>query len=674
LLNPACLKATMQQRPAKFLLTLLILLTVIGCMPSPGVRDTDTDPLTAQAIALEQAGEHAAAAELFEQLALQALPPADQALLLRAAENHFRAQNSERASALLARINTRAVPALEFQKRLLVAELALSNNRPDEAMSLLSEGVPEGADSALRQRFHADMADGFRLSGNLLESARELEELDLLLEDMDKRLNNQLLIIQTLTALTDTALDLLQPDPPGIQGGWMALAQIIKGHTGDTSRIQEQLKGWRERFPSHPAIPGLLEGYFQKLESQYQRPDHLAILLPKSGPYANAASALRDGFMAAYYQQPLESRPRLQFYDSSDSADTWPLYRQAVDAGADMVIGPLNKEGVAQLARAGELEIPVLALNQVPPDTTPPVTLYQFGLAPEDEARQVAERAWLDGHTRAITFTPSGDWGDRILHAFRNRWERLGGILSEQQRYDAGENDFSDAIQALLNLDESRARRSHLQRLFGQNLEFEPRRRGDADFIFLAANPFKARQIRPQFQFHHAADIPIYATSSIYTGLPAPDEDQDLEGIKFPDIPWLLMNEGGTPLARDNLARVLPDSQGAYRRLYAMGIDSFRLLPHLGRLQSSTRETIEGKTGNLYLDSIRQVHRQLVWAEMSRGIPKAIGYAPRMMSMSDEMASSPAAANGAPPTESEPAQPRGGVIPEAGAATIRPAE
>jgi hypothetical protein len=105
-----------------------------------------------------------------------------------------------------------------------------------------------------------------------------------------------------------------------------------------------------------------------------------------------------------------------------------------------------------------------------------------------------------------------------------------------------------------------------------------------------------------------------------------------------------------------------------------MGIDSFRLLPHLGRLQSSTRETIEGKTGNLYLDSIRQVHRQLVWAEMSRGIPKAIGYAPRMMSMSDEMASSPAAANGAPPTESEPAQPRGGVIPEAGAATIRPAE
>lgn len=666
----------MQQRAVKFLLSLSILLGVIGCVPSPGVRDTDTQtsPLMQQAITLEQSGAHAAAAELFEQLALQALPPNDQALLLRAAENHFLAQESERAAALLARINTQSLPALDFRKRLLVAEMALGKNRPDEAMVLLSEGVPDGIDAALRQRFHADRAEGFRLSGNLLESARELEELDLLLEDMEKRLANQLLIIQTLTALTDTALDLLQPNPPGIQGGWMALARIIKGHTGDSQRIQEQLESWRERFPSHPAIPGLLDGYFQKLESQYQRPTHLAILLPKSGPYANAAKALRDGFMAAYYQQPPESRPRLVFYDSSDSADTWPLYRQAVDSGADMVIGPLNKEGVAQLARAGELEIPVLALNQVPPETTPPVTLYQFGLAPEDEARQVAERAWLDGHTRAVTFTPKGDWGERVLQAFRNRWERLGGTLSEQQRYDADANDFSDPIQALLNLDESRARRNRLQRLFGQNLEFEPRRREDADFIFLAASHLKARQIRPQFQFHHAADIPIYATSSIYSGIPTPDEDQDLEGIKFPDIPWLLMNEGDSPLARDNLARILPDSQGTYRRLYAMGIDSFRLLPHLGRLQSSPRETIDGKTGNLYLDSIRQIHRQLVWAEMDRGIPKAIGYAPRMASMADEMESLPVENSGQAVPAAETTEPRGGVIPEAGAATLKPAE
>ncbi|MCW8944062.1 MAG: penicillin-binding protein activator [Sedimenticola sp.] len=650
----------MQPRHTKYLFSLIILLVLIGCVPVSGIKDdaSTTSPLKEQALALEAAGDYNAAAQLFEELARQTLPPGDQSFLLRAAENYFHGQENERAAELLARINTASLPDLDFQKRLLIAELAISRSRPDEAMTLLDEGIPADMPIELQQRYHSVKAEGFRLAGNLLESARELGDLDLLIADMEQRLQNQLLIIQTLSALTDTALDLLQPNPPGIQGGWMALARIIKGHTGDTQQIQEQIKRWREKFPSHPAVPDLLKGYFEKLESQYQRPNHLAVLLPKSGPYANAARALRDGFMAAYYQQPVESRPRLVFYDSSDSNETWPLYRQAVESGADMVIGPLNKDGVSQLARAGELEIPVLALNQVPPETTPPVTLYQFGLAPEDEARQVAERAWLDGHTRAIAFTPSGDWGDRVLNAFRNRWERLGGTLSEQQRYDARDNDFSDAIQALLNLDESRSRRTRIQRLLGQKLEFEPRRRTDADFIFLAANPPKARLIRPQFQFHHAADVPVYSTSSVYTGAPNPDQDQDLEGIKFPDIPWLLMSEGDSPLSMENLAKTLPGSQGIYRRLYAMGIDSFKLLPHLGRLQSSSRETIDGKTGNLYLDSIRQVHRQLVWAEMIKGNPRAIGYAPRMATLADEMeeleATKLTAAPVETPTETEP--------------------
>ena len=665
----------MQPSHIKYFLTLIILIALIGCVPTPGIRDTETSsPLKEKAIALEETGEYAAAADLFEQLAQQTNPPADQPLLLRAAENYFQAQDNERAAALLARIDTRTLPGLDFQKRLLVAELALSRNRPDEAMTLLSEGIPADTSNELQQRYHTDRAEGFRLTGNLLESARELGELDLLISDMDKQLENQLLIIQTLSALTDTALDLLQPNPPGIQGGWMALARLIKGHTGDTAQIQEQLKAWREKFPSHPAIPGLLEGYFQKLESQYRRPEHLAVLLPKSGPYANAALALRDGFMAAYYQQPIETRPRLVFYDSSNSADTWPLYRQAVDSGADMVIGPLNKEGVSQLARAGELEIPVLALNQVPPESTPPISLYQFGLSPEDEARQVAERAWLDGHTRAIAFTPKGDWGERVLSAFRNRWERLGGTLSEQQHYDAKENDFSGAIQALLNLDESQARRRRLQKILGKKLEFEPRRRDDADFIFLAANPSKARQIRPQFQFHHASDMPIYATSSIYQGSPTPAEDRDLEGIKFPDIPWLLVTDGDSPLSMENLAQILPQSQGAYRRLYAMGIDSFKLLPHLGRLQSSSRETVDGTTGNLYLDSIRQVHRQLVWAEMVKGAPRAIGYAPRMTSSADEMEHIGITASMSEGTETESMDSSSEVESAEGTAITKPAE
>ena len=98
-----------------------------------------------------------------------------------------------------------------------------------------------------------------------------------------------------------------------------------------------------------------------------------------------------------------------------------------------MVIGPLDKESVAQLNRAMELEVPVLALNQVPSEGLPSPDLYQFGLSPEDEAIQVADRAWTDGFSIAVALTPAGDWGDRIASAFRERWEELGGVLAEQQ-------------------------------------------------------------------------------------------------------------------------------------------------------------------------------------------------------------------------------------------------
>lgn len=613
------------------------MLLLVACTPVP-IRKPEPVPTIAQAdldraAALAGAGDYLAAAALYQELASQASPQLRHELLLDAVENYRLGQDPGNAERLLAEVDSAGLSQdLGLRQRLISAELALDRGRIQEAQALLAAAPPMDATMGLRQRYHRDLGELFRRAGNLLESARQLGELDLLLSDPQERLGNQLIIIQTLATLTDTALELLQPDPPGIQGGWMELARITKAYSGDPQQMQSLLAAWRERFPEHPALPDLLEGYFQRLKIQYRRPSHLALLLPRSGPFADAATALRDGLLAAYYEQPPERRPRLYVYDSSHSDDIWPLYRQAVDAGADMIVGPLSKEGVSQLARAGELEVPVLALNQVPPQVKPPANLYQFGLSPEDEARQVAERAWSDGYLRALVLTPDDAWGERIYGSFRDRWEALGGMLLERQVYDPKEQEISARIRALLNLDESDQRHRELQQLVRMNLDFEPRRRQDVDFIFFAATPQAARQIRPLIQFHHAADVPVYATSHVYSGSPAPERDRDLEGLKFPDVPWLLEPADAVTqaLSREVLARALQQDQPHYPRLYAMGIDSFNLLPHLGRLQTSTWEMLEGKTGNLYLDELNYIHRQLVWAQMRSGIPNTIGYTPRM--------------------------------------------
>ena len=491
----------MQLKTWNWLLLLPLIWMLAGCVPESSVRpslDTANDPLIMQAEALSQAGDNSTAAAIFEQAAKsQSDRSIRQQLLLRAAENHFLAADTEAAAQLLEQIRVDDLPHLDFQRKLLVAEMALVRNRPDEALTLLDAAPPEGTRPDQRRRFHNNRAEAFRLSGNLLERGRALEQLDLLISDPHDRLENQLAIIQTYAALTDNALLQLQPPAPDPHGGWLALTRIVKTYASDQQQIDQQFAAWRKLFPGHPVMEEFLDGYFKRLKAQYRRLSHLAVLLPESGPYARAASWLRDGLLAAWYQEPPEARTKLRFYDSSTPESTWPLYRQAVESGADMVIGPLDKDSVAQLARAGELEIPVLALNEIEPSGLPSPDLFQFALSPEDEARQVAERAWTDGHTVAVVMTPAGDWGDRIAARFQERWEALGGVVAAKRQYDSEQHDFSEPIQQLLNLDRSLQRKNELQNLLGRKLEFEPRRRQDAGFIFLAAKPQKARQIRP---------------------------------------------------------------------------------------------------------------------------------------------------------------------------------
>ncbi len=617
-----------------FLRYLLLALLVTGCVSSlPTIEfsrseppsSLSSDPLFATAIRLEQNGNFGEAAALFEQLASEAKPPVQQEALLRAAEDYLAAGDADSAYRMLPLIGTDRFPRLDFQKRLVVAEVALKRNQPDQALQLLEQAPRQDIAPDQLRRYYLARAEAFRLTGNLLETARSLSELDLLLPDPQQQLQNQKEIIRTLSTYTDSALEMLQPRPPGVFGGWMELARIIKVYPNDPQTGQQRLERWRERFSSHPALPDLLEGYFQRISSLYRAPSHVAVLLPQSGPYAKPAAAIRHGLMAAYYNQRGGNRPELRFYDSAGGRDIRSLYRQAVTEGAELVIGPLRKESVEQLT-SGSLDTPVLALNQVSSQFFSTRNLYQFALAPEDEGEQAAERAWFDGNTKALALTPASDWGQRVFNAFRSRWEQLGGTLLEHQTYDPQQHDFSTPIQELLNLRESKERHAALDRVIRTKTEFEPRRRQDAGFIFLAANWELARQIRPQLQFHHAADVPIYTTSHAYSGVSQPKLDVDLEGIRFPDAPWLLV--AGEKEA--SLAKMLPENLFEYGRLFAMGIDAYRILPHLARLESDENETLDGKTGILHMDRSGRIHRQLVWAEMKRGVPKVIGYAPRM--------------------------------------------
>ena len=592
----------------RHVVAILLIALLAGCGVSPGVKPTPpelADPAVAGAVQLANRGDFLGAAARYTELAQRAAAPQRGTYLIRAAENYLRGGDRDGArTALAAAANTPLNADDTLLRRLLNAEMLLEEKRASEALGILLEPPSQATELSLRARYHRDIALAFRLMGNLLESARELQALDGLLTDQQARFDNQIEIVRTLAVLGEQALYQLQPSPPGIEGGWMQLAIVLKQATRDPQALPQLVGQWRQSFPTHPALPGLLEGLLERQQSLIRPANQIAVLLPESGRYDKVAAAVRDGLVAAWYQDPSLSRPNLRFYDSSDPAKLWPTYSRAVQEGADIVVGPLDKESVIQLARAGDLPVPVLALNQVVTDVPAPPTMFQFSLAPEDEARQAAEHAWLEGKRYPLILAPTGDWGERIAAAFAKRWQTLGGSVAGVAYYDPMAADHSATIKQLLLLDASEIRHKALQRMLGQRLEFEPRRRADADIVFLVSKPRQARALRPQLQFHHAADLPVIATSHAWNGQVDAREAPDLAGIVLPDMPWILVNDTSDALSRERLTQTLPAAGGAYGPLYAMGIDAYRLLPHLARLQSSPLESLDGYTGISFNTSI----------------------------------------------------------------------
>ena len=263
----------------------------------------------------------------------------------------------------------------------------------------------------------------------------------------------------------------------------------------------------------------------------------IALLLPVTGRASAAAGSVRDGFMTALYQVPAAERPEVRVYDTGTQSVADAL-KQAGSEGAAFIVGPLTREEVTAAAEFTGVRAPLLALNFLPAEHPLPAELYQFALSPEDEARLAARRILEDHHRRGVAFVPSGEWGTRVLAAFKQELLAGGGDLIAVGQIDLTRTDFSPTITEVLRISDSNARHKRLESILGTKLNFEPRRRGDIELIFSPAQAAIERQLRPQLRFHYAGDIPAYATSDAFE--PDMKANEDLDGLMFPDMPWIL--------------------------------------------------------------------------------------------------------------------------------------
>ena len=88
-----------------------------------------------------------------------------------------------------------------------------------------------------------------------------------------------------------------------------------------------------------------------------------------------------------------------------------------------------------------------------------------------------------------------------------------------------------------------------------------------------------ARLIMPQLKFNYAGDMPVYSTSDSFE--PDPSANSDLDGMFFPDMPWMVSADPVTDQIRDSVRAAWPARTARRDRLYAFGFDAYRLVPAL---------------------------------------------------------------------------------------------
>ena len=548
-----------------------------------------------------------------------------QAYLLRIA-SRFQDQGNHEAARTLLQSRQLAQPASGLGNQKLLLAMASATALRDEswANAIAGELAPStfiDYPADLITRAANLQTDTYSLAGEPIPAAMTL----ILLAQTDNTADAQQIhnrIWSMLEQVSESDLSSASAEAIGYEAqGWLELASLVRTPDAGIDEQGRIIRNWQNNWPGHPAaqvLPAELRLIATLAES---RPEKIALALPLEGPLATAGKAIRDGFLAAYYLDDSADRGEtdIRIFNTAGTAFA-DLYKQLSEQDIDLIVGPLEKEALAGLGSMNTLPVPALGLNYLPADTRPADGLYQFGLSAEDEARQIADRLAAEQLRQVLVLIPGGEWGDRVEAALLKRMASNEGVALDIERFYR-EDNLRAVTADLLGITVSRDRAIQVERTIGMDVEFEPRRRQDADAIVMVAQPTVARQFKPLFAFYFGGDLPVYSPSIIYEGTPAPSRDRDLNGVIFTDIPWVL---GDDNELRTRATENLSGTRGQPGRLFAMGADAWHLSKRLPLLRQVESASISGQTGILTMTAEGSIHREQLWAQFRNGAPELI--------------------------------------------------
>ncbi|WP_158589129.1 penicillin-binding protein activator [Alginatibacterium sediminis] len=507
--------------------------------------------------------------------------------------------------------------------KLVQAELLFAQNLANQSLQLLSFDPMWQLSNDYWLSYYQQRATIYQLLNNPVAEVQERVELDKRLTDASDQLANNQQIWSQLKPLNAYTLRSFQGTSDSVFNGWLEVAAIVNEPKRNPQQLFDNLAQWENDYPNHPALQFVQVDIGSAMNAQRYAPQRVAVLLPLSGRFKASANAVRDGMLAAQYDERTDAALRnsqLSFIDTE--ANQGPALRQAIEgATPDFIIGPLRKDQVLWLQQQ-QLQTPWMALNQA--EHSAQNGQFYFGLSPEDEAQQAAQEIFDQSLSMPLIIAPQSTIGQRMTNAFIERWKRLSDEPYESIYY-SNNKELQGAIRNLLLVDESQARVRQAQQLLGFNIGTETRSRGDTQAIYIIGNNNETKLIKPSIEVAVSpfAQLPqLFASSRSYQR-GSVDDEVELQGLWISEMPWMLDHSSAFYQQYNQL---WPEYNESHRRLFALGFDALLVLPNLDQMRGYTDFKIDGLSGALSVSQTGAVERELTWARYQDGELRPMDY------------------------------------------------
>ena len=618
----------MQYKKHFVIISIGLLLSGCAGIQLPGLIPAEEIKLNnayAQAENLAAEAQYLQAAEVLWEASADLSSPRKEELQLESARMLIRGQHLLNAHQRLIVINEEVLePQAVLDKRILTATFYKQVKQPEKVVLELPEALINEGDDALKKEALMLRADGLRDTHRYVESLDTYISIKELLSE-DEHLPNTDKIWQNVIAVNpEDARERLVNEEVDEEineelKAWLELALLATPTQIDTTQLEQDYQRWIDEH-SFLSVPDYA---YEDLLSRWAyfdfHPEKITLILPLTGDYASIGRTIRDGFMTARREaqntSPTASQKAMQIdiYDSNQNQSIVELYQKATREGTDMVVGPLLKENVDVLLKHSPLPTPTITLNYASDaKDIAEGEVFQFGLYPEDEAEQIAEKLLEKEYNSVVVMAADNEWGRRMVRRFSDVYFRLKGTIQDIYYYDTKFEDYAPSVQSLFQLNQSMQRYTDIKKVVGKNLDFRPRIRDDINAAVLFANYQNATLIYPLMKFYYADELPVYASSHAYE----PGNEKllrELDGLVYNDIPFIV----------DRVRYPDSDKVKELPRLYALGKDAYRLINTIRRIAISSTE-LDGATGYISADENRRLQRRLNWAKFNKGKPFAL--------------------------------------------------